>query len=287
MATTSIAYAHSNFTSLSTTTIDTLPLKKKYQGYRLQITNIKVEKKKGNQRKIKCTLINTGREKVRLPIKSSTGTNVLLDFDKSLEANGLTAYKINLERALFRKKFILDAGKIASNFEIKFNISQEQLAKNKPKEVKVKEEKTATAVATSTQIYHEDYCPDIQLDTVFILKRKKRTVEIAFKITNYGKGPAPLFGETEATEDNVAIRAYASGTPKLSRGDLILGGAFIEGGMEDKNGVLLPNESFSGSFTVETRKKTRHMPYFILSLDVYQALWECNERNNVTPLLDE
>jgi len=264
-----------------------IPSKKDYQGYRLQLTNIKVTKSKGNQRKISCTLINTGREKVRLPANKANGPNVVIQYDKSLVDNGLGGYENALERALLKKKFSLEAGKISSNFELKFNISVAQLAKNGEQEKKAvktanENEDTETAV-----VYDFSLCPDLKLDTVFVFKRSRKTVELAFKITNYGEGPAAMFGETESTEDNVAIRAYASGTPKLSRGDLIMGGAFIEGGMDDKNGVLMPQESFSGSFTVESRKKTRHMPYFILSIDDYQALWECDERNNVYPLLDK
>jgi len=271
------------------TTPDTIiPSKKTYQGYRLKITNIKVIKKKGNQRKISCTLINTGREKVITP-RSSSAPNVVIKYDKSLAENGLSAYQNSLERAIFKKKFTLDAGKIASNYELKFNISKEVLAANEATENKAvtnKNKDNSTPVIPSTSIYDESLCPDLKVDTFFVLKRSKKTVELGFKITNYGAGPAAMFGETTDTEDNVAIRAYASGTPKLSRGDLVLGGAFIEGGMEDQNGVLMPNESFSGSFVVETRKKTRYMPYFILSIDAYQGLWECDETNNVQPLLD-
>ncbi len=263
-----------------------IPSKKDYQGYRLQLTSIKVTKSKGNQRKISCTLINTGREKVRLPA-NSTGPNVVIQYDKTLEDNGLAGYTNSLERALLKKKFSLEVGKISSNFELKFNISQAQLAESGEKEKKAIKSAKEKEVPDTKVVYDFSLCPDLKLDTVFVIKRSRKSVELAFKITNYGEGPAAMFGETEATDDNVAIRAYASGTAKLSRGDLILGGAFIEGGMDDKNGVLMPQESFSGSFEVESRKKTRYMPYFILSIDDYQALWECDERNNVYPLLDK
>ncbi len=266
-----------------------IPSKKDYQGYRLKMTNIQVVKKKGNQRKISCTLINTGREKVRTPL-SSTAPNLVVNYDQSLAENGLTAYQNSIERALLKKKFTLDAGKIAGNYELKFNISKEVLTANESKENKAaKDQQKAISIplTSAANVYDPSLCADLQVDTFFVLKRSKKTVELGFKITNYGKGPAALFGETNETEDNVAIRAYASGTPKLSRGDLVLGGAFIEGGMEDQNGVLMPNESFSGSFIVETRKKTRYMPYFILSIDAYQGLWECDETNNVQPLLDK
>ncbi|MEM1119653.1 MAG: hypothetical protein AAGJ18_04350, partial [Bacteroidota bacterium] len=274
-----------NATTLQITHLDTLPsTKKNYQGYRLQVTNIQVTKKKGHQRKLTCTLINTGREKIRLPLATENPIAVIIEYDHSLSNSNLANYKNDLERALYRKKLKLEVGNITSNFELKFNLTEKQLSENKSNQ-KTTDQKN-NFLPTDTEVYDKSLCADLRIDTVFIIKRSKRTVELAFKITNYGKGPAALFGATPETEDNVAIRAYASGTPKLSRGDLVLGGAYIEDGLADKNGILLPNESFSGSFTVETKKKTRYMPYFILSVDDYQALWECDERNNVLPLLD-
>ncbi len=264
-----------------------IPAKKTYQGYRLQLTNIKVTKSKGKQRKISCTLINTGREKLRLPNNQNDGLNVIIQYDKTLYNSGLEGYENSLERALLKKKFTLDAGKITSNFELKFNVSEEQLAANGEKEKKAIKDADKKGTPSTEPVYDFSLCADLKLDTVFVINRSQKTVELAFKITNYGEGPAAMFGETESTEDNVAIRVYASGTANLSRGDLVLGGAFIEDGLADKNGVLMPKESFSGSFKVESRKKTRYMPYFILALDVYQSLWECDERNNVYPLLDE
>lgn len=270
---------------LATTQQDTLPpAKATYQGYRLQVTNLKVIKNKGNQQKVSCTLINTGREKVQFPLKTNSPYAVIIQYDNSLETSNLSNYKNNIERALYRKKLSLDAGNITSGFEFKFNISKEQLAENSSNNQKGKAKKEFVPI--KQEVYDKSLCADLQIDTIFVIKRSKKTVELAFKITNYGKGPAAMFGETTETEDNVAIRAYASGTPKLSRGDLVLGGAFIEGGLDDQNGVLMPNESFSGSFTVPTKRKTRYMPYFILSIDDYQALWECDERNNVKALLD-
>ncbi len=281
-------YACTATSSIIVNPTDTLtPPKATYQGYRLQITNIKITKKKGNQRKVTCTLINTGRNKVQFPLKANSPYGIILQYDNSLETSQLSNYQNNLERALYRKKINLDVGNITSNVELKFNISNEELAENNAKSKKSKKGKSSKVfVPMKEEVYDKSLCADLQIDTIFVIKRSKKTVELAFKITNYGKGPAAMFGATTETEDNVAIRAYASGTPKLSRGDLVLGGAFIEGGLADQNGVLMPNESFSGSFTVETRKKTRYMPYFILSLDDYQALWECDERNNVKALLD-
>ena len=269
--------------------IDTLPSQNTgYQGYRLQLVNILVEKEKSSQRKIKCTLINTGREKINLPFKSGNTPKIIFQYDHSLEAAGLDAFKNALERSLLKQKITLNPGNIKSDFGLKFNVSKDQLAASKERKKKRKKKRDKPSEESFiSYTFDKEYCADLRIDTFFVSKRSKKWVELNFKITNYGKGPAPMFGETKALEDNVAVRAYVSGTPKLSRGDMVLGGAYIEAGIEDKNGLLNPNESFSGSFRVDIRKKTRYMPYLILSVDDYQTLWECEERNNVMSLLDK
>ncbi len=161
----------------------------------------------------------------------------------------------------------------------------ENKKKNKKKRAKSEAEAKQVVAPIASSIYDKSYCPDLKIDTAFVTDRSKKYITVNFKITNYGKGPAPLFGESAETEDNVAIRAYISGTAKLSRGDLILGGAYIEDGMEDQNGILQPLESFAAAFRVSIRKKTRFMPYLILSIDDYQSLWECQEGNNTISVL--
>ena len=136
-------------------------------------------------------------------------------------------------------------------------------------------------VAKGSFFLGEDTCPDLVIESFKVTKRKKKYAEITYVIANKGTGPAPLFGLEKAVEDNIAVRAYASGTAKLSKGDLILGGSFIEKGLKDKNGILQPNETYQGTFKVDIRKKTRHMPYLIMFVDTYQGIWECNEGNNV------
>jgi len=136
-------------------------------------------------------------------------------------------------------------------------------------------------VEKGSNISGEEACPDLVIENFKVTKRKKKYAEITYTILNKGTAPASLFGEDKALEDNIAVRAYASGTAKLSRGDMILGGSFIEKGMKDKKGILQPNESYEGTFKIDIRKKTRHMPYLIMFVDTYQGLWECNEGNNV------
>lgn len=240
-----------------------------YKGYRLELVNVQVKEEKGDQLRITGTLINTGREKIILPSKGKS--NILLTADKTFQENGLLPYTNTIRKAILKQKTRLEPGQIASNISIK-------IKKDKDLVIPSTKEDLFTKGGDELEI---DACPDLIIDTFFVAKRTKKYVDLRFKIINIGTGPASLFGATKAVEDNVAIRAYASGTAKLSRGDLVMGGAFIEGGLKDKNGILHPNETFGGDFRVDIRKKTRHMPYIIISIDDYQNLWECDEGNNV------
>jgi len=246
-------------------------LSEEYKGYRLAYVNITSNGKNS----IRGTLINTGRHKVIFPLKSATP--IVINFDHTLEEQGVSNHSKQIQEAILRQSFVLEPGQIDSNFSVDI---EKGIQENAP-EIKPNPEEVLVERGGDFQ----DYCPDLQIDTFFVSKRTKKYAEISFKIVNVGKGPAELFGESRDVEDNVAIRAYASGTENLSRGDLIIGGAYIESGLEDKAGILQPSESFAGAFRVDIRKKTRHMPYLIISIDDYQKLWECDEKNNVKNLL--
>ena len=250
-----------------TNTANTNQVTEVYNGYRLALVNLEKGNNRGGEVQIKGTLINTGKHKVRLPLRSTD--SIVINFDHTLEENDLALSSSAIQQAILRQSITLEPGQLLSTFS------------------------TAVATTSSSQTGaieevlaakggdFQEYCPDLQIDTFFVSKRTKKYAEISFKIVNVGKGPAPMYGESKELEDNIAIRAYASGTERLSRGDLIIGGAYIESGLESEAGLLQPSETYAGAFRVDINKKTRHMPYLIISVDDYQKLWECDEGNNV------
>jgi len=236
-----------------------------YNGYRVALVNLEKGTSRGNSVDIKGTLVNTGKHKVVLPLKASD--SIVINFDHTLEENGLTLSSSEIQQAILQQSVILEPGQLLSSFSTSIP--------------------TATSSTNTEELLaskggdFQEYCPDLQIDTFFVSKRTKKYAEISFKIVNVGKGPAPMYGESKDIEDNIAIRAYASGTENLSRGDLIIGGAYIESGLEGEAGILQPLETYAGAFRIDIKKKTRHMPYLIISIDDYQKLWECDEGNNV------
>ena len=238
-----------------------------YNGYRLALVNLEKGNNRGGEVQIKGTLINTGKHKVVLPLRSND--SIVINFDHTLEENDLVLSSSDIQKAILRQSVILEPGQLLSTFSTSVATSSST------------QTETVEEILAAKGGDFQEYCPDLQIDTFFVSKRTKRYAEITFKIVNVGKGPAPMYGESKELEDNIAIRAYASGTENLSRGDLIIGGAYIESGLESEAGLLQPSETYAGAFRVDINKKTRHMPYLIISVDDYQKLWECDEGNNV------
>jgi len=258
-----IKSSKSNKESRYTSTPATVPANT-YQGYRVELVNVQLV----DEHTISGTLINTGRRNIQLPVTNPE--SLLIRFDESLSEQGLEEYEDNISQAILQQSLSLEPGQIHTGF----SINLESPAPPNSEEVLV----------TKSGDF-QDYCPDLTIDTFFVSKRTKKYAEITYQIVNIGKGPAELYGPSDVLEDNVAIRAYSSGTKNLSRGDLILGGSFIKKGIEKQKGILPPHASFEGVFRIDLKKKTRHMPYIILAIDDYQALWECEERNNVKEIL--
>ncbi|MEM1322592.1 MAG: hypothetical protein AAGG75_20170 [Bacteroidota bacterium] len=126
----------------------------------------------------------------------------------------------------------------------------------------------------------KDNCADLKIDQIGIVKKSKNSITLSYTITNYGTGVAALFGESDKKEDNVAIRANISGSTKLSRGAIIIGGDYLSKNKRSKKKELAPFESYQGTIKLDTRKMTRFTPNIILELDVYNSIIECDETNN-------
>ena len=109
-----------SFFKNKTCQIDTLPKPSKYQGYRLYITQIKVEKETNSWVRINCTVINTGTKKVDFGEKGREHWVQVL-FDDSIRSSKLGGFRDNIRQGLYNINFKLDPGKIIIEQEIKFS----------------------------------------------------------------------------------------------------------------------------------------------------------------------
>ena len=95
--------------------------RKIYNGYRIHLTEIKVQQKKSNQIKIKFTAINTGREPVSLGHSVSTPESLIIHFDGSLIEQGLKEYGDQIRRQLTQSVLRLEPGFIRRDLSLSFS----------------------------------------------------------------------------------------------------------------------------------------------------------------------
>ncbi|MFK8103253.1 MAG: hypothetical protein AB8G15_12035 [Saprospiraceae bacterium] len=256
-----------------------------YQGYRLHLTRFTILKKKKKSIKLKYTAINTGREALNLG-KKNVPPQVLIDFDDDFAESDLAAYETEIRKQILAEELKLAPGELAFNRSFKLSLSKDKIKKAEKEE---KEEIGFTlnvgSGSTDQNYLDKNFCSDLSFDTIYVLKKSKHSITLGYTLSNYGKGPATMFGTKPVEADNVAIKAYLAATGKLTRGSLAIGGAFITKGLKDEKGLLQPQESYTGTIKLNLREMTRFTPHIVLDLDVYGTLRECNERNNTRAIL--
>ena len=287
----------------------------KYRGYRLELTDFKLLKEKGDWVKISCTIVNSGRMNVDLS-KKGTDHWVVFNFDQSVFDSKLGGYRNNIKRQLVENQFKLEAGKMVVDKELKIpsviptNIQPKTeepiVAKNTDELSKSSNQKHSGSLSwefSEPRSYPEvemtekgpiqeemvakveepevekNICADIYFSDVKVIDQNDRWATIQYTVTNQGDGTFYLFGKKEGKNDNLYVNAYLSGVTTLTRGALPIGGKVITKETRSKN-ELNKGESLKGQIKLDIRKKTRYMKSLILSLESHQFARECDRKNN-------
>lgn len=264
-----------------------------YHGHRLQVYSIQVMKEGKDFYQIRFNIANTGRKDLDISQKKPLPF-LTLDYDHTLFENKLGSYRENIRRVMTTSDVKLKVGKVTERYLIRFSklLPEDTIrnpfpatiitenAVNRRKDSKtVIEEKPVKMVAEI--IKEEAQCFDFQIDTVKIIDRNAKWLTLEYTLVNASEAPAPMLGMTKDEKDNLAIRAFISGAPKMSKGALVFGGTFVENMEKGAEGKIPPGKRFSATFRLDMRDKSRYMNYLILSLDPFQTVQECDERNNI------
>ncbi len=272
------------------------PAEVAYKGYRIEVTNLTAGKKSKNWLKVNCTLINTGREPVRLGKKNHSTSDLVIQFDESLQNSDLLVYEEWIRESILRQDIKLLAGQMRSNTALKLStkdiFTTKGPAKPKPKAAEPipdspevvlasgKKESEVSVEAASPK-WDPTACPDIFLSDLKVLKKSKYSLTLAYTITNHGEGPANLLGDDALEGDNVAIRANLSSVNKTTRGSIIIGGEYVSAKeVSEYKNLLPPKQSYTGKMKLDISKMTRFTSYVVLELDIYNRILECDETNN-------
>jgi len=262
-------------------TIDSLPsVTRNYNGYRLVVADIEVKKKKSKSAQLQYKVVNTGRETIFHKKGRTTEPPIYFEFDQSLKEAELLAYKNDILQQVLNNDITLKAGQSLKKQTMKLRLD--------PKRKVVEDETPGSFTisvgddnSTSGKDYIDrNFCPDLQLDTLIITRQTKKWATIEYRISNKGKGPASLKGDSGKKEGNLAIKAYLNRTGKLSKGAIPIGGNFIS----DQD-LLKPGEVYTGVIRLDITKKTKYSSALIIQLDPYLVVRECDETNNYSSVL--
>lgn len=264
-----------------------------YHGYRLQVYNIKVLKEGKDFYQIRFNIANTGRKDLDISQKKPLPF-LSLDYDHTLFENKLGSYRENIRRVMSTSDIKLKVGKVTERYLIRFSkllpedtirnpfpatiITENAVNRRKDSKTVIKESPVKMVAKVTTE---KVQCFDFQIDTVKIIDRNAKWLTLEYTLVNASDAPAPMLGQTNDEKDNLAIRAFISGAPKMSKGALVFGGTFVENMEKGANGNIPAGKRFSATFKLDMRDKSRYMNYLILSLDPFQTVQECDERNNI------
>jgi len=282
-----------NQPAAQTPTYDTV----KYLGYRLHLTDFEILKKTADWVKIKCTIINSGRNDVDFS-KKGTEHWVQVNFDPSIFDQKLGGLRDNIRQAMYDENFRLAAGGVIRGKTLKVSTMPAPTSRIEPEPpisftdpVAGRENSGDPTVSSkggndaplpeepaSFQKEAEE-CPDLFFSDLRIIGQDDKWATIEYIVENQGKGAFQLVDRNAKNQEKLAIRAYISGVPVLSRGALPVGGQFVR--IEAGNPAeLLPGEKYTGRIRLDIRKKTRYMKSLILSLESDQFHLECDKTNN-------
>lgn len=269
---------------------------KPYTGYRVYLANLKVLSQTDEMLKIAFRTVNTGRQDLEFGHENTESMQkMVVRFDPVFEQGKMQPHLNDIIASLKRQEFAVVAGKISPEREMEVRLTNENSGAapapseivsdiSTPKTTTVIDEKEPIAKANSTldnepAYYDPETCPDLQIESIRLLKQKKNYVTIEYTIKNIGKGPANLEGDSKSQDDNIAVKAFMTSSSKLNKGALVLGGDVV--GNRSKNaGPLMPGESYTTKIRLETNTMTKFTPVIILELDTFGQVRECDETNN-------
>jgi hypothetical protein len=126
--------------------------------------------------------------------------------------------------------------------------------------------------------------PDFVVDSIYLLKKDKKSVTVNFLVKNIGLNAAFLLGATPSLEDNFAIKAYFSLLPKKTNGAIFARGLYIEKEAENTDNALAKNQSIWITMTVPLKTKSKFTPYLVIEANGNNNIEECTTDNNFNAL---
>lgn len=283
----------------TTTTLcfpDTVPANR-YAGYRLNVTGVILIKKSPQKAHFRLQLINTGKEYISLGEAGIENLPVQVLFDTAFYKIADYVLENDFRKALLNKKVALQAGQMKSDMELTVPLSrpiytpvgEDNYLSKGIEPSKTGNSKESPVVKTPpnekneiifTPPLDEKNCGDLRIDTARVIERSRKWILVEFTISNRGNNPVTIAGTDKGDEDNVALKAYFSGTGKLTKGAVAAGGMFAKDTPKSRVNILQPLDTYTAAFRMDLTLKSKYTSNVVLYIDNYQLIRECDETNN-------
>jgi len=248
-----------------------------YKGYRLSIFQLEAVVHTPTNKKWVISMANTGKFSIPLyPEKSMEKYTIIQTSTPELAARLNEEYDLILG-LLKDTRQTLKAGKYVSALTLEWQSDK--------KRNQVDSESSQLSLDPEQLMEEENHkevlpsCCDLVIENLKVIKRRKKKIYLAYKILNKGKEKAKIFDSNK--DQNIAVKAYISGTPTISRGTTVVGGAFLHRN-EEMGDELAGGDSIEGILEFKIEENSRYTPVLVLEIDVFNLVHECNEGNNTS-----
>lgn len=254
-----------------------------YAGARLGVVFLRDVRMEDDRISFTCDLANTGRETLYLtgPSALSREMPVVLTLEQSSDIPDIEDWKEAMARALLTSGLKLVPGEYLTGQRFKGSrtppipSSNRQPSRTEPIENKPE----------MTEPVHG--CPDLVIDSVWVLNDRKYTLRVGVRLHNKGDAPALLY-KTEGG-GGMGIAFFLGNTPSIARSSRFVHGEILRSGLEADNGALLPGASFDWELKILLSQRPGYLTNLQCQLDNFQFVTECDRTNNtyVCPLGNE
>ncbi len=282
-----------------------LPNDISYQGYRIEIKNVRILKQRKGKYLMTMGIVNTGRR----PVSFGPGFPMRLlqtQFDESLSAGGLIPLAEPIRAALTTTREKLAVGGSLDELELwidpsvsaaepELNVDRldkssskkrrknggandqpiEAIAAAKP-DTDVIVNEPPRAVFASTKTLEPANCGDLSFKSLRIVEQDRHFATIAFALTNSGTGTLDL----RQLPTGTSMTLFISGTPSLSSSSRRVAQLDLAELLVKQASSLPPSAVVEFVRQVDIRQATRYTSVLVAQLDSAQSVEECNETNN-------
>ncbi|MCO6485005.1 MAG: hypothetical protein J5I41_04435 [Saprospiraceae bacterium] len=255
-----------------------------YAGARLGVVFLRDVRMEDDRISFTCDLANTGRETLYLtgPSALMREVPVVLTLEQSSDIPDIEAWKETLARALLTSGLKMVPG--------------EYLTGQRFKGTRTPPIPSSSGQPSRTELIEnipemtgpDEGCPDLVIDSVWVMNDRKYTLRVGVRLRNTGDAPAFLY-KTEGGEEGMGIAFFLGNTPSIARSSRFVHGEILRSGLEADNGALLPGASFDWELKILLSQRPGYLTNLQCQLDNFQFVTECDRTNNtyVFPLGNE